>query len=69
MVIVFAGMMIHYGWKMAALQVMTSQKTIILQIPLVYLYALLPITGVMMMFRTLYVIWLDLTEQSQKSSN
>ncbi|MFH1153183.1 MAG: TRAP transporter small permease [Pseudomonadota bacterium] len=69
MVLIFAGMMIYYGWKMAELQVLTNQKTIILQIPLVYLFALLPITGCMMIFRTLHIIWLDVTEQFQKSSN
>ena len=44
-------MMIYYGWLMAALQVRTHQKTIIMQIPLVYLYAMLPLMGAMMMIR------------------
>ncbi len=48
---------------MAELQVITSQKTIILRIPLVYLYSILPITGVMMVFRTAYVMWQDFEEQ------
>ena len=69
MLLIFAGMMIYYGWKMAALQVLTNQKTIILQIPLVYLYSLLPITGVMMIFRLLHVMWQDVSEQIQKPSN
>ena len=55
----FAGMMFYYGWKMAALQVMTHQKTIILEIPLVYLYAILPIMGAMMFIRTIQVMYLD----------
>ena len=50
--LIFAGMLIYYGWLMALLQVRTNQKTIIMQIPLVYLYAILPLTGVMMLIRT-----------------
>ena len=61
--IIFSFMLIYYGWKMAELQVITSQKTIILRIPLVYLYSILPITGVMMVFRTAYVMWQDFEEQ------
>jgi TRAP-type C4-dicarboxylate transport system permease small subunit len=54
--------MVYYGWKMAALQVMTGQKTIIMQIPLVYLYATLPLMGVMMFIRTLQVLHADVVE-------
>ena len=39
--LIFASMMVYYGYKMAALQVQTQQKTIIMQIPLVYLYSML----------------------------
>jgi TRAP-type C4-dicarboxylate transport system permease small subunit len=52
-------MMIYYGWKMAALQVMTQQKTIIMQIPLVYLYALIPIMGFTIFTRTIQVMYQD----------
>ena len=48
--------MIYYGWRMAALQVATHQKTIIMRIPLVYLYAILPAMGIMMFIRTIQVI-------------
>ncbi len=61
--LIFAGMMVYYGWLMAALQVATQQKTIILRIPLVYLYALLPLMGVMMFIRTIQVIYQDYQEQ------
>ncbi|MGW8187332.1 MAG: TRAP transporter small permease [Desulfobacterales bacterium] len=61
-VMVFAALMIYYGWLMAALQVRTHQKTIILQIPLVYLYAVLPLMGAMMMIRVVQVIYQDLGE-------
>ncbi|MDF1589939.1 MAG: TRAP transporter small permease [Desulfobacterales bacterium] len=60
--IIFAGMMIYYGWLMALLQVRTYQKTIIMQIPLVYLYAILPVMGVMMLIRTVQVIYEDFTK-------
>lgn len=63
MVLIFAGMLVYYGWKMAELQVMTNQKTIILRIPLVYMYSILPVTGVMMIFRTCLVLWDDIREQ------
>jgi TRAP-type C4-dicarboxylate transport system permease small subunit len=49
---------------MAALQVATQQKTIIMQIPLVYLYALLPIMGTTMILRTIQ----NMYEDSQESA-
>jgi len=61
--LIFAGMMVYYGWLMAALQVTTQQKTIILRIPLVYLYALLPLMGMMMFIRTVQVLRQDYMEQ------
>lgn len=59
--LIFSVMMVGYGWQMAALQARTFQKTLILQIPLVYLYAILPLTGVLMFIRTLQVIYQDVT--------
>ncbi len=61
--LVFSVIMIYYGLKMSALQVLTSQKTIILKIPLVYLYAILPVSGAMMLFRTFHVIYTDISDQ------
>ncbi|MFZ3045935.1 MAG: TRAP transporter small permease, partial [Desulfatirhabdiaceae bacterium] len=58
--LVFATMMLYYGWQIAALQATTNQKTIILQIPLVYLYALMPLMGGMMILRTIQVMYQDL---------
>lgn len=49
----------YLGWKMAALQAATFQKTIILQIPLVFLFAILPLMGVLMFIRTLQVMYWD----------
>ena len=62
-VMIFAIMMIYYGWLMAALQVQTQQKTIIMQIPLVYLYAILPLMGIMMLIRVVQVFYQDIQEQ------
>jgi TRAP-type C4-dicarboxylate transport system permease small subunit len=58
--VIFALIMLVYGWKMALLQLQTMQKTIILEIPLVYLYAILPLMGGLMLIRTLQVLWEDL---------
>jgi C4-dicarboxylate transporter, DctQ subunit len=60
MTAIFAAIMVIYGWKMALLQIQTMQKTIILEIPLVYLYAIMPLMGVLMLIRTLQVFHEDL---------
>ena len=62
-IMIFAIMMIYYGWLMAALQVRTHQKTIIMQIPLVYLYAILPLMGLLMLIRVIYVFYQDIQQQ------
>jgi C4-dicarboxylate transporter DctQ subunit len=59
---VFSVIMIYYGWQMALLQVRTFQKTIIMQIPLVYLYAILPLMGSMMLIRVIQVLYQDVQE-------
>ncbi len=61
-IVIFSGILIYYGWKMTNLQVFTNQKTIILKIPLVYLYAILPVSGTMMMIRAFQVIFEDASE-------
>ena len=66
--IVFALMMLYYGCKMAALQVETDQRTIIMDIPLVYLYAIMPVTGATMLLRTIQVIYQDLNEYRTASA-
>ncbi len=55
----FAGIMVFHGCKMAHLQWLTHQKTIIMQIPLVIVYAVMPVTGVMIFLRTLQVMVKD----------
>ena len=64
---IFAYMMIHYGWLMVALQHRTHQKTIIMQIPLAYLYVMLPLMGILMFIRTLQVIYQDVMELKNKN--
>ena len=64
--LVFCVIVLVYGWKMAALQVMTHQKTIILQIPLVYIFAILPLMGAMMLIRTIQVMVQDINELQAK---
>lgn len=57
--LVFAVMMLYYGTQMAAMQVRTAQKTIIMEIPLVYMYATMPLMGLSIIFRTLQVMHQD----------
>ena len=66
---IFAGLMIYYGWLMMILQYSTQQKTIIMEIPLVILYAILPLMGVMMLIRSIQVIYQDVTEQRSRKQN
>lgn len=63
LMLIFACMMIYYGYKMAELQVMTNQKTIIMQIPLVYLYAIMPVMGIMVFIRTVQVVIQDIRQK------
>jgi TRAP-type C4-dicarboxylate transport system permease small subunit len=58
--LVFSVMVVYLGWQLAALQVQTNQKTIILQIPLVYIFAILPLMGGLMTLRTLQVFYEDI---------
>lgn len=67
-ILVFSIMMIYYGTVMAILQVATNQKTVILQIPIVYLYAFLPLTGSLMFLRTLHVIYNDIVVECTKKA-
>ena len=59
----YSALMCVLGWEMAALQVETHQSTIILGIPLVILYAILPLMGGMMFIRTIIAMWEDFTGQ------
>jgi TRAP-type C4-dicarboxylate transport system permease small subunit len=60
LMLIFASMMIYYGYKMAELQYVTHQKTIIMQIPLSIIYAIMPVMGFLIFIRTLMVITQDI---------
>ena len=59
LMLIFAWMMVYYGYKMTHLQWLTHQKTIIMQIPLVIIYAIMPLMGVMVFIRTIQVMIQD----------
>lgn len=59
LMLVFAWMMVYYGYKMTHLQLLTHQKTIIMQIPLVIIYAIMPVMGIMVFIRTIQVMIQD----------
>jgi len=58
--LLFSVIMVYFGYQLAQLQVLSGQKTLILQIPTVYLYATLPLMGVLMFIRTVMVMVEDL---------
>lgn len=58
-VLTFAVVITWLGWDMAVMQAQTMQKTIILEIPLVAMYCILPLMGVMMGIRTIQVMYKD----------
>ncbi len=60
--LVFAAMMVYFGYLLCVLQVESDQTTLILQIPTVYLYAILPLMGVMMLVRVLIVMHAEIQE-------
>lgn len=64
MILVFAVMMVWFGSKMVEQQFLTNQKSIIMEIPLIYLYSIMPLTGVMMFIRTIQVMYQDYTGQN-----
>ncbi len=62
--LVFAVVMIYFGFLLCALQVESNQTTLILQIPTVYLYAILPLMGLMMFIRVLMMMVTDIHAHS-----
>jgi C4-dicarboxylate transporter, DctQ subunit len=63
----FGAVMVYFGYLMCALQVESDQSTLILQIPTVYLYAILPLMGVMMILRVLIVMREDILNQRSQA--
>ncbi len=66
LMLVFAGMMIYYGYQMTHLQFETHQKTIIMQIPLVAIYTIMPVMGGMIFIRTVQVMIQDFRTSQPK---
>ena len=64
-VLIFALVVLYYGWKLAALQIQTEQKTNIMQIPLFYIFAILPLMGVTMTIRVFHVFYEDIVALSK----
>jgi C4-dicarboxylate transporter, DctQ subunit len=62
--LVFAALMLYFGYQLCALQVESDQTTLILQIPTVYLYAILPLMGAMMFVRVLMMMVTDIRAHS-----
>lgn len=60
--LIFAVLIVYYGWLMMLMQIRTGQKSIIMQIPLAWLYALLPLMGFLMFVRTLQIMYQDYRE-------
>ncbi len=64
----FAWMMMHYGYKMTVFQYATGQSTSIMHIPLVLVYAVMPVSGAMVLIRTVQVLIQDIKANFEKSS-
>jgi C4-dicarboxylate transporter, DctQ subunit len=62
--LVFAALMMYFGYLLCALQVESDQTTLILQIPTVYLHAILPLMGLMMFIRVLMMMYTDIRAHS-----
>lgn len=65
LMLVFAVMLVFYGYKMTHLQLITNQKTIIMQIPLVVIFSIMPVTGVMVFIRTVQVMVSDFRNRNK----
>jgi TRAP-type C4-dicarboxylate transport system permease small subunit len=60
--LVFATIMMVLGWKVVVQQAETQQSTLLLEIPLELLFAIMPLMGFMMFLRTLLVMRDDIRE-------
>ncbi len=55
-VLAFAVMMVVFGLQLVAMQAASDQRTVILEIPTVYLYAIMPLTGALMTVRVVQTL-------------
>ncbi|GAB4261425.1 MAG: hypothetical protein Kow0092_10910 [Deferrisomatales bacterium] len=60
-VLVFSLFVTYFGWQLVKLQLQTKMTTVILKIPQYFLYSILPLMGILMLFRLLHVVFEDLT--------
>lgn len=67
-ILVFSVIMVVYGWQMVLQQAKTGQNTIILEVPMSYLYALLPLMGCLMFIRTLQALYQDVAAEMAKKA-
>jgi TRAP-type C4-dicarboxylate transport system permease small subunit len=63
--LVFAYIMMALGWKVVLQQAETKQSTLLLEIPLELLFAVMPLMGLMMFLRTLLVMREDIRQWRQ----
>ncbi|MEJ2057952.1 MAG: TRAP transporter small permease [Desulfofustis sp.] len=65
-VLVFAGIMIYLGWQMTMMMYQDEYaRTATLRLPEWPFYAVLPIMGVMMLIRTLILIWEEIVDRQE----
>ena len=55
----FAWMMVYYGYEMMVQQYVTHQKTVIMEIPLVGIFSIIPLMGIIIFVRTIQVMIQD----------
>ncbi len=65
-VLIFAGIMIYLGWEMTMMMYRDEYaRTATLRLPEWPFYAVLPVMGVMMMLRTMILIWEEIVDRQE----
>jgi len=65
-VLIFAGIMIYLGWEMTMMMYQDEYaRTATLRLPEWPFYAVLPVMGVMMMLRTMILIWEEIVDRQE----
>ncbi len=65
-VIIFAGIMVYLGWEMTMMMYRDEYaRTATLRLPEWPFYAVLPLMGGMMIFRTLILIWEEIVDRQE----
>jgi C4-dicarboxylate transporter, DctQ subunit len=68
LMLLFAWMMVYYGYKMMVQQYMTSQKTVIMEIPLAGIFSIIPLMGIIMFVRTIQVMIHDFRSKGSEDN-